>query len=131
LPPEADLQEGTMLVLTRKPGEQIVIGNTIRITVVAVGHGRVKIGVEAPPDVSIDRQEVHARKQLEAAAGPPAEGAEPRPVVVDAHAEAPALHNRIADRLPVNGNGHAVAAGTNGHGLEVHPRRGPDPRKPR
>ena len=34
-----------MLVLTRKPGEQIVIGNGIRVTVVSVGPGRVKIGV--------------------------------------------------------------------------------------
>ncbi|MBA4065437.1 MAG: carbon storage regulator [Isosphaera sp.] len=50
-----------MLVLTRKPGESIVIGNGIRITVVNVGPGRVKIGIEAPPSVRIDREEVHAR----------------------------------------------------------------------
>ena len=36
-----------MLVLTRKPGEQIIIADNIRITVVALGHGRVKIGIEA------------------------------------------------------------------------------------
>lgn len=87
-----------MLVLTRKPGEQIVIGNTIRITVVSVGHGRVKIGVVAPPNVSIDRQEVYDRKQHEITS--PAEEAEAKPVVVDV-TPAPALHNRIADRLPV------------------------------
>jgi carbon storage regulator len=50
-----------MLVLTRKPGESIVIGNGIRLTVVNVGPGRVKIGIEAPPNVRIDREEVHAR----------------------------------------------------------------------
>ena len=50
-----------MLVLTRKPGEQLVIGNNIRVTIVSVGPGRVKIGIEAPPDVRIDRQEIHER----------------------------------------------------------------------
>ena len=50
-----------MLVLTRKPGEQLVIGNNIRITIVSVGPGRVKIGIEAPPDVRVDRQEIHEK----------------------------------------------------------------------
>lgn len=102
-----------MLVLTRKPGEQIVVGNSIRITVVSIGQGRVKIGVEAPPNVSIDRQEVHDRKLQE-----PTEG-DVEPVVVDVRTPMPALHNRIADRLP--GSRPAVAI----------PRRGVDPRKPR
>lgn len=50
-----------MLVLTRKPGEQLVIGNNIRVTIVSVGPGRVKIGIEAPPEVRIDRQEIHEK----------------------------------------------------------------------
>lgn len=50
-----------MLVLTRKPGEQIIIGHGIRVTVVSVGPGRVKIGVEAPPEVRVDRAEIHER----------------------------------------------------------------------
>jgi carbon storage regulator len=50
-----------MLVLTRRPGEQIVIGDQIRVTVVSLGPGRVKIGIEAPPNVRIDRQEIHDR----------------------------------------------------------------------
>ena len=50
-----------MLVLTRRPGEQIVIGDGIRVTVVSLGPGRVKIGIEAPPNVRIDRQEIHER----------------------------------------------------------------------
>lgn len=50
-----------MLVLTRRPGEQIVIGDGIRVTVVSLGPGRVKIGIEAPPNVRIDRQEIHDR----------------------------------------------------------------------
>ena len=56
-----------MLVLTRKPGEQIVVQGNIRITVVSVGPGRVKIGIDAPSNVSIDRQEIHVKKAHEEA----------------------------------------------------------------
>jgi carbon storage regulator len=48
-----------VLVLTRRPNESIIIANNIKITVVSVGPGRVKLGIEAPPDVRIDRQEIH------------------------------------------------------------------------
>jgi carbon storage regulator len=54
-----------MLVLTRRPGESIFIGDGIKLTVVTVGPGRVKIGIEAPPHVRIDREEIHARIQHE------------------------------------------------------------------
>lgn len=47
-----------MLVLSRKPGEQIVVGDNIRITVVAVSGGRVKIGIDAPDEVAIHRSEL-------------------------------------------------------------------------
>lgn len=52
-----------MLVLTRRPGEQIVIDNNIRLTVVSVKGDRVRIGIEAPPTVLVDREEIHARRQ--------------------------------------------------------------------
>jgi carbon storage regulator len=48
-----------MLVLTRRPTESIVIANNIKITVVSVGPGRVKLGIEAPPNVRVDRKEIH------------------------------------------------------------------------
>jgi carbon storage regulator len=51
-----------MLVLTRKVGEEIVIGDNIRIKVVAVLGGKVRIGIVAPKDVTVDRQEVHDRR---------------------------------------------------------------------
>ncbi len=57
-----------MLVLTRRPGESIVIGNNIRLTVIALGPGRVKLGVEAPPEVRVDRAEIHAKILQEQAA---------------------------------------------------------------
>ena len=56
-----------MLVLTRKIGEQIVIAGNIRISIVSVGPGRVKIGIDAPPSVTIDRSEIHERKAHEEA----------------------------------------------------------------
>lgn len=93
-----------MLVLTRRPGEQIVIDNGIRLTVVSVGPGRVKIGIEAPAHVRIDRSEIHDKIQQEAAGPAPAPAAveEPTPLVVAASAPevAPLLHNRIAGKLP-------------------------------
>jgi carbon storage regulator len=47
-----------MLVLSRKPGQRLQIGNDITITITRVEHGSVKIGVEAPKDVAIIRTEL-------------------------------------------------------------------------
>ena len=47
-----------MLVLTRRLGEKIRIGDNIWITVVEIERGKVRIGLEAPPNVSIFRQEL-------------------------------------------------------------------------
>lgn len=47
-----------MLVLTRKHGERIVIDGNITITVVEVRGDKVRIGIEAPKDVSVHREEV-------------------------------------------------------------------------
>jgi carbon storage regulator len=54
-----------MLVLTRRQGESIIIGEGIKLTVVSVGPGRVKIGITAPDNIRIDREEIHSRKQQE------------------------------------------------------------------
>jgi carbon storage regulator len=51
-----------MLVLTRRSGEEIVIGEDIRVTVLAVQGEKVRLGLEAPPSVTIDRQEVRDRR---------------------------------------------------------------------
>ena len=53
-----------MLVLTRRPGEEIIIDNNIRITVVSIKGDRIRIGIEAPPSVTVDRQEIHERRKL-------------------------------------------------------------------
>jgi carbon storage regulator len=52
-----------MLVLSRRLGEEIVIGGNIRVTVVAVQGKKVRLGVNAPESVCVDRQEVHDRRQ--------------------------------------------------------------------
>jgi carbon storage regulator len=48
-----------MLVLSRKTGEQIVIGENIRLTVVSVDGNRVKLGIAAPPEVAVHREEIY------------------------------------------------------------------------
>jgi carbon storage regulator len=47
-----------MLVLSRKPGQRIVIDDDIIITVVELRQGRVVVGIDAPRDVNIAREEV-------------------------------------------------------------------------
>lgn len=54
-----------MLVLTRKLNESLIIGNNIKIKVVGIQGNRVMIGIEAPDDVSIVREELIIRKELE------------------------------------------------------------------
>lgn len=50
-----------MLVLTRKKGECIRIGDTIELVVVEISRGKVKLGFTSPPDVPIHREEVYRR----------------------------------------------------------------------
>lgn len=51
-----------MLVLTRNVGEKIVIDSHITVTVVAIKGNKVRLGIEAPDYVRVDRQEVHERR---------------------------------------------------------------------
>ena len=54
-----------MLVLTRSIGQQIVIDGDIRITVTAIEGGKVRLGIEAPHSISVDRAEIRERKMQE------------------------------------------------------------------
>jgi carbon storage regulator len=57
----------TMLVLTRRIGEEIIIHGNISVVIVAIEGGRVRLGVRAPSEVVIDRREIHdRRKEFEA-----------------------------------------------------------------
>jgi len=51
-----------MLVLTRRVGDEIIIDGDIRVMVVAVKGDKVRIGIEAPPHVPVDRKEIHDRR---------------------------------------------------------------------
>jgi carbon storage regulator len=52
-----------MLVLSRKLGEKIVIGNNIVVTVVKIDRNQIRIGIEAPQDVPVFREEI-AQSQM-------------------------------------------------------------------
>ena len=54
-----------MLVLTRKSGESLMIGEKIEITIVSVRGGQVKIGIQAPSDVAIYRKELYEKIKQE------------------------------------------------------------------
>ncbi|RYL95810.1 carbon storage regulator [Sporolactobacillus sp. THM7-4] len=61
-----------MLVLTRKPGQSIKIGDTIEVRIIAVDGDQIKLGIKAPREIDIHRQEVYDAIQKEnsqAAAG--------------------------------------------------------------
>ena len=50
-----------MLILTRKLGESVVIGNDIKVTVVGIGKQQVKLGIDASRNVIVHREEVYNR----------------------------------------------------------------------
>ena len=50
-----------MLVLTRKKDEKIIIDDNIELTVLDVENGKVKLGIEAPKDIEIHREEVYQK----------------------------------------------------------------------
>jgi carbon storage regulator len=52
-----------MLILSRKPGESIVIDGRVIVKIVRVEGDTVKVGIEAPASVTVHRQEVHAEIQ--------------------------------------------------------------------
>jgi carbon storage regulator len=55
--------EKTMLILTRKQNESIVIDDDIRITVLSDKHGQVKLGIEAPDEIEIWREEKYGKPE--------------------------------------------------------------------
>ena len=59
-----------MLVISRQSDETIIIGDNIRITIVEVRGDKVRIGIDAPRDVTVHRQEIYdaIRRDAEAAA---------------------------------------------------------------
>jgi carbon storage regulator len=52
-----------MLILTRRAGEALRIGDDIEVTVMAVNGTQVRIGIKAPRDIAVDREEIAERKR--------------------------------------------------------------------
>ena len=50
-----------MLILTRKQNESVIIGDDIQVTVLSDRHGQVKLGIEAPEDIEIRREEIYEK----------------------------------------------------------------------
>lgn len=59
-----------MLILTRKVGESVLIGDGIKVSVLAVKGNQVRVGIDAPKEVSVHREEVRERLE-EGKGGPP------------------------------------------------------------
>ena len=54
-----------MLILTRRVGETLMIGEDVSVTVLGIKGNQVRIGVNAPKDVSVHREEIYQRIQRE------------------------------------------------------------------
>ncbi len=58
-----------MLILTRRVGESLMIGDDVNVTVLGIRGNQVRIGVDAPREIAVHREEIYDRIQQEKSAG--------------------------------------------------------------
>jgi carbon storage regulator len=75
-----------MLVLTRRVGQTITIGHDIKVMVLAINGNQVRLGVEAPKDIAVHREEIYDRIQRESGSG---QGADQFPLSNDGSVPSP------------------------------------------
>ena len=54
-----------MLILTRRVGETVMVGNDVTVTIVGVKGSQIRIGINAPKDVTVHREEIYERIRRE------------------------------------------------------------------
>jgi carbon storage regulator len=106
-----------MLVLKRKIGEEIVIGDNVHITIVAIRGEKVRIGIVAPKEVSVDRREIHDKRLTALGTNPVPQAS----AATDAHVIAPAIEDQSAPNV----DSHKVVVAHNPLRQRVGPKRRP------
>ena len=87
-----------MLILTRRGGETLMIGDEVSVTILGVKGNQVRVGIQAPKSVAVHREEIYKRIQREREQGqtdrPPPGPKEERPLQPE-EAVAPSMHDSV------------------------------------
>jgi carbon storage regulator len=118
-----------MLILARRPGERVVIGDEILVTVMEVSASTVRLGIEAPRGVSIFREEIWlAVKEENRAAAEATADAFPSQLVSDAPLQrASETASQTADNAPQQPEGETSSEATSNASAQPHDDTPPTP----